>query len=92
MKFPKALLAMTSALAGNLLFVGIFAFEAIRRRSILPALTAAAAAFSSWLIVLGIEDYCHQASFSPRTYFDVNRKIDDFFTQSGSEAGDSLHD
>lgn len=92
MKFPKALLALTAALAGNLLFVGVFTVEAVRRRNLLAAMHAAIAALASWEIVKGIEDYCHKASFSPRVYFDVNRKIDDFFAAHGTEAGDILHD
>ncbi len=85
MKFPKAVLILVSVFAVTTAgFVGFFV-TAVRKRSVFAAICAALSAMSSVGIVSILEDYCRKASFSPRSYFSVNRAIDDFFSPDGTD-------
>ena len=92
MKLPKAVLTLTGVFAASLLFIGVFIYTAVQRRSLFSAAAAALAAAASVGIASVIEDYCRAASFCHREYFDVNRMINDFFSPLEAEIRETPHD
>ncbi len=85
MKFPKAVLTLTAVFTATAAVAGAFLVTAIHKRSFAAALGAAASLLSAAGTAFVLEDYCRAVSFNPRAYFDMNRAIDDFFSQKSDE-------
>lgn len=92
MKLPKAVLTLTAVFASSIWVTALFLYTAIRRRSLVAALSAVISLFSTLGIAYVIEDYCRAASFRPREYFSVNHMIDDFFSPLDPTRAPDIHD
>ncbi len=85
MKLPKALVITAGMLAAGIFFLGAFLYFAIRNKSLLGAISAGVAAASSAFALIVMDNICRLASFSPREFFDMDKKISDFFS-TGEDA------
>lgn len=92
MKLPKAVLVLTAVFASGIWFTALFFYTAIRRRSLIAALSAVVSGASAFGIAYVIEDYCRAASFRPREYFSVSHMIDDFFSPLDPTRAPDIHD
>ena len=79
MKFPKILLILTGILASSLFFVGAFIYYAVKNKSLLGGIAAGIAGANAVGTVFAMGGICSLASFHPREYFSLERKITQFF-------------